>query len=52
MYMPPESLNGQLSLSWDVWSLGILLFIMVTGKLPYKAENVEKLASGILDYNI
>lgn len=50
MYMPPESLKGQLSLSWDVWSLGILIFIMLSGKLPYKAANIEELASKILDY--
>lgn len=39
IYMPPEALTGKLTLSWDVWSLGILLFIMATGKLPYKSNS-------------
>lgn len=38
MYMPPESLDGVVSLAWDVWSCGILFFKLATRKPPYSYE--------------
>ena len=38
MYMAPEVVNGQKTpdiKSRDIWSLGITLFEVVTGRLPY-----------------
>ena len=38
MYMAPEVINGDNSgdiKSRDIWSLGITLFEVVTGRLPY-----------------
>ena len=34
-YMPPEQLNGKLSLKSDIWSLGCVLLEMCTGKPPF-----------------
>ena len=35
IYMPPEGLDGILSTNWDIWSLGIMLFILLTNEIPY-----------------
>ncbi|XP_026052300.1 serine/threonine-protein kinase NIM1-like [Carassius auratus] len=33
----------------DVWAMGILLFFMVTGTLPFRAETVAKLRQSVLE---
>ena len=35
MYMSPESIDGKIGISSDVWSCGIALYMMATKKLPY-----------------
>ncbi|KAL1484879.1 hypothetical protein MTO96_032313, partial [Rhipicephalus appendiculatus] len=41
-YAPPEVLQGvrYRPKKADVWSLGVILFVMVTGLLPYESECV------------
>lgn len=35
-YMSPERLKGEkYSVTWDIWSLGITLLILLTGESPY-----------------
>ncbi|MBE9175509.1 protein kinase [Synechocystis salina LEGE 06155] len=34
-YMPPEAVHGIISPHWDIWSLGILMTILLTGKHPF-----------------
>lgn len=38
-YMAPEVINGNYDAKCDIWSAGILLYILLSGQLPYDASN-------------
>ena len=39
VYMPPEGFDGWYSKGYDMWSFGVLVYIMLSGKLPFKGAN-------------
>lgn len=44
-YLPPEQANGAgATAKSDIYSLGILMFELLTGKLPFKGENAVEIA--------
>lgn len=44
-YLPPEQANGKGStMKSDIYSLGILMFELLTGKLPFKGDNAVEIA--------
>ena len=44
-YLPPEQANGAgASVKSDIYSLGILMYELLTGKLPFKGENAVEIA--------
>lgn len=44
-YLPPEQANGKGStMKSDIYSLGILMFELLTGKLPFRGDNAVEIA--------
>ena len=44
-YLPPEQANGTgATIKSDIYSSGILMYELLTGKLPYKGENAVEIA--------
>lgn len=44
-YLPPEQANGgSTTVKSDIYSLGILMYELLTGKLPFKGENAVEIA--------
>ncbi|HEX5720937.1 MAG TPA: protein kinase, partial [Thermoanaerobaculia bacterium] len=49
-YMSPEQANGQeVTPAADLWSLGVVLFEMITGKRPFRAKSELELIHRILE---
>ena len=46
VYIAPEVVNdrGYVGFSSDVWSLGVMLFAMVAGTVPFMADTFQKLS--------
>eukprot|EP01130_Rhizamoeba_saxonica_P017306 TRINITY_DN8344_c0_g1_i1.p1 TRINITY_DN8344_c0_g1~~TRINITY_DN8344_c0_g1_i1.p1 ORF type:complete len:387 (-),score=67.43 TRINITY_DN8344_c0_g1_i1:36-1196(-) len=52
-YMPPEMIkNDPYGKAADFWSVGILLYEMVTGDLPFTSRNRKKLSQQIISKKI
>lgn len=52
--MPPEVLLGKikrLEPSIDVWAMGIILFCMLFGHLPFSGSNTQEVKAKIIEGN-
>jgi serine/threonine-protein kinase len=48
-YMSPEQVNGRSERRSDIWALGVVLFQMYTGKLPFEGASEMELMENILN---
>lgn len=46
-FIAPEVLNGDYGQECDVWSLGIVLYVCMTGKYPFDGASREEVFSKI-----
>lgn len=48
-YLPPEIVLGQkYGPKVDIWSLGVLLYVSLTGRFPFSGSNVEEIYDAIV----
>jgi calcium-dependent protein kinase len=53
-YIAPEVLKGYYGIECDIWSLGVLLFLLLSGDYPFDGDNrsevFEKIKKGKFKY--
>lgn len=37
-YLAPEAIEGKTSIEGDLWSLGVLIFVLLTGSYPFNGD--------------
>lgn len=52
-YMAPELVDGrEYNQKVDIWSLGCISYMLLSGKLPFDGKNLEEIADAILEKDI
>ena len=46
-YIAPEILNGTYTEKCDVWSIGVIVYIMLSGKPPFTGSNEDEILSHV-----
>ena len=51
-YLAPEVLSGTLTEKSDIWSSGVLMYILLTGSTPFRGKSESETRMNILKKNI
>lgn len=51
-YLAPEVLSGTLTEKSDIWSTGVLMYILLTGSTPFRGKSESETKLNILKKNI
>jgi calcium-dependent protein kinase len=51
-YMSPELIKGKFCKKSDIWSLGIVLFLLLKGEVPFHGKDDKEIKYHILNYDI
>ncbi len=49
VYMPPEAFDGKRSEQTDIWSAGVILYQLLTGRLPFHGDDMTSLIGSIVN---
>ena len=49
-YAAPEALGGEFSPPADLWALGVVLYLVSTGKLPFNGIETEDVAQQVREH--
>src|SRR5579871_5497676 len=50
-YMPPEAFDGKYSAQSDIWSMGVMLYQMLSGRLPFPQQDLVALFGAIKQHD-
>ena len=51
-YIAPEVIQDKYGRKWDIWSLGVILYILLWGYLPFNGANTAKILDDIKESEI
>jgi serine/threonine protein kinase len=51
-YSPEVLLNNDFSIKSDIWSAGVIMYILLLGKFPFISENIDILKENIINQEI
>ena len=51
-YIAPEVISCRLSLACDMWSLGVVMYVALSGKLPFPGESTQEIFENVIQKNL